>query len=34
MGKFEAEQQKVVGIWRGRNRGRHFVAGKSAGAHR
>jgi hypothetical protein len=26
MGKFEAEQNKVVGIWRGRNRGRHFVA--------
>jgi hypothetical protein len=26
MGKFEAEQKKVVGIWRGRNRGQH-VAG-------
>jgi hypothetical protein len=26
MGKFESENNKVVGIWRGRNRGRHFVA--------
>lgn len=27
MGKFEEQNNKVVGIWRGRNRGRHFVAG-------
>lgn len=32
MGKFEEEQSKTVGIWRGRNRGRHFVAGR--GIHR
>ena len=31
MGKFEAEQNKIVGIWRGRNRGRHFAVGNSAG---
>lgn len=29
MGKFEESQSKVIGIWRGRNRGRHFVAGRS-----
>lgn len=28
MGQYEASQNKVRGIWRGRNRGRHFVAGK------
>lgn len=32
MGKFEAENNKVVGIWRGRNRGRHFVATNSVRA--
>lgn len=26
MGKMEAEQTKVVGIWRGRNRGKHFTS--------
>ena len=30
MGKFESEERKVVGLWRGRNRGRHFVASEMA----
>lgn len=33
MGQLEAGQKKVVGIWRGRNRGRHFVAGRSLRTH-
>lgn len=31
MGRFEADQtNKTVGIWRGRKRGKHFVAGKTS----